>query len=273
LLGIGATAAASYGYVRWAEPHWLELSSVEVPVSRTRRLISPIRVAHLSDFHASPVVSLDFIARSIALAESTRPDLIVVTGDFITSRWDDATRYAEILTRLPKTAPTFACLGNHDGGAWSRRSTGYETTGEVRALLQAAGITLLHNQTRALHVRGQALQLIGLGDLWSGECMPRVAFAASPPRADAVRLVLNHNPDAKTDLLPFDWDVLLCGHTHGGQIRLPFLGTPFAPVVDKRYVEGLHAWSDRWLHITRGVGNLHGIRFNCRPQVSLLTLV
>jgi predicted MPP superfamily phosphohydrolase len=67
--------------------------------------------------------------------------------------------------------------------------------------------------------------------------------------------------------------LLLCGHTHGGQIRLPFVGTPFAPVRDKRFVEGLHQWDGRWMYITRGVGNLHGVRFNCPPEVSLLTLV
>ena len=66
---------------------------------------------------------------------------------------------------------------------------------------------------------------------------------------------------------------MLCGHTHGGQCDLMFLGTPFAPVRDKRFVQGLHRWEDRWIHITRGVGNLHGMRFNCRPEVSLLTLV
>jgi uncharacterized protein len=63
---------------------------------------------------------------------------------------------------------------------------------------------------------------------------------------------------------------MVCGHTHGGQIRLPLLGTPFAPVIDMRYVEGLHPWNDRQIYITRGVGNLHGLRFNCPPQVSLL---
>ena len=83
---------------------------------------------------------------------------------------------------------------------------------------------------------------------------------------------MSHNPDAKIHLRPLDWDLVVCGHTHGGQLRLPFLGTPFAPVADKRYVEGLHRWQERWLYVTRGVGNLHGVRFNCRPQVSVLDL-
>ena len=65
---------------------------------------------------------------------------------------------------------------------------------------------------------------------------------------------------------------MLCGHTHGGECDLAFFGTPFAPVKDKRYVRGLHPWKDRWIHTTKGVGSLYGVRFNCRPEVSLLTL-
>lgn len=114
--------------------------------------------------------------------------------------------------------------------------------------------------------------LIGLGDLWSGDCQPHLAFAKVPPPENALRLVLNHNPDAKERLRTFAWDLMLAGHTHGGQLRLPFFGTPFAPVVDKRFVEGLHRWENRWLHISRGVGNLHGLRFNCRPEITLLTV-
>ena len=65
---------------------------------------------------------------------------------------------------------------------------------------------------------------------------------------------------------------MLCGHTHGGQIRLP-LPAPFAPIRDKRDVHGLHHWENRWMNITRGVGNLHGVRFNCRPELSVLELL
>jgi hypothetical protein len=84
--------------------------------------------------------------------------------------------------------------------------------------------------------------------------------------------VLCHNPDAKELFRRHDGYLMLCGHTHGGQLRLPLLGTPFAPVRDKRYVEGLHPWAGRWLYTTRGVGNLHGLRFHCPPEVSVLDI-
>ena len=70
----------------------------------------------------------------------------------------------------------------------------------------------------------------------------------------------------------YPWDLMLSGHTHGGQLWIPFIGAPFAPVRDKRFVKGLVRWQNRWVHVTKGVGNLHGMRLNCPPEVSLLTL-
>ena len=150
---------------------------------------------------------------------------------------------------------------------------GNPTVDEALALLRAAGVTCLHNDAHLLTLRGRSLQFIGVGDLWSAMCDPTTAFRRTPPRGTATRVLLNHNPDAKDLLRAFDWDIVLCGHTHGGQLRLPFLGTPFAPVLDKRYVQGLHRWYNRWLQVTRGVGNLHGVPFNCRPEVCVLELL
>jgi uncharacterized protein len=100
---------------------------------------------------------------------------------------------------------------------------------------------------------------------------PAVAYRAIDRTQPTI--LLSHNPDTKSQLMKWPWDLMLSGHTHGGQLSLPGIGTPFAPIRDKRYVRGLHRWNDRWLHITKGVGNLHGMRFNCRPEVSILTLI
>jgi predicted MPP superfamily phosphohydrolase len=273
-LGGGALAGASgLAYIRRGEPHWLEVNRVRVPLTPGTNAAPSLRILQLSDFHLSPVVSLEFIAESIALGLAQQPDVIALTGDFFTNVLDDAAGFTAVLARLSAVAPTFACLGNHDGGPWTRRAGGNATIDEALALLRAARITCLHNEGLSISVKDRPLQLIGVGDLWAGMCDPAAAFARTPARDAATRILLNHNPDAKERLRPFDWDLVLCGHTHGGQLRLPFFGTPFAPVADKRYVEGLHRWEERWLHVTRGVGNLHGLRFNCRPQVSVIDLV
>lgn len=259
-------------YGRWVEPRWLGLSRRTIEVSgATSRL--PLTILHLSDFHASEVVGLDYIGRAIRLGLEQRPDLICVTGDFITGRYTEPDRYVEVLSRLARAAPCFACLGNHDGGFWARAAHGYADTDWVRGVLVRSGIRLLHNASASVEVKGWRLQLVGVGDLWAEELAPGAAFAGVEAGSDRTTIVLCHNPDGKDQLQSRAWQVMLCGHTHGGQLALPLIGTPFAPVTDPRFVEGLHRWDQRWIHITRGVGNVYGFRFNCRPEISLVTMV
>lgn len=267
---LGATAAAGAAYTRFLEPGWLEVSQRTVQLGREPA--SPVRVLHLSDLHASGFVPLEFIAQAIQLGLAEKPDLVCLTGDFITGHYSPMADYADALRILTKAAPVFACLGNHDGGVYSGRPERFRPPNheQVRRLLQACGVKCLLNQAGEFAGRGRRLQLVGVGDLWSRETRAADAFASVPH--DSATLLLMHNPDGKDAVADFPWHLALCGHTHGGQLRLPFFGTPFAPVRDHRYVAGLNRWRDRWIFTTRGVGNLHGVRFNCRPEVSLLTL-
>jgi predicted MPP superfamily phosphohydrolase len=268
---VGAVIAGS-SYARLVEPEWLDVTTKTLRLPRAAPGAG-VRVLHLSDFHASDVVPMTLIREAVKLGLAARPDLVLLTGDFFTTIYENRASFAAALAPLAAAAPTFACAGNHDGGAWSRRAGGYDDLFRLREMLESARITLLHNTSAELTLRGRRVQLVGAGDYWTGDCRPDLAFRHLAPRAGALRLVLNHNPDAKDLFLAHDWDLMLCGHTHGGQCCLPLLGAPFAPVRDKNYVAGLLPWAgDRWIHITRGVGNLHGVRFNCRPEVSLLEI-
>ncbi len=271
LLTLLGAAGATAAHTRFLEPGWLEI------VQRTIQLgpepAAPIRLLHLSDLHASGPVPLEFIARAVQLGLAEKPDLVCLTGDFITRRFARFDDYADVLKPLAAAAPVFACLGNHDGGKWATRPNyrGHAEHTEVRHLLAAAGATVLLNQSRHLTVHGRPLRCVGVGDLWAGELDAKAAFS-TPAAQNTPTLLLLHNPYGKDAAADFPWQLALCGHTHGGQCRLPFFGTPFAPVRDHRYVAGLNRWRDRWIYTTRGVGNLHGVRFNCRPEVTLLTL-
>lgn len=272
ILGSGAgLVLGGAGYARFLEPRWLKITRPTVPLVGPPGA-APLRILHLSDLHLSSEVPLAFIDEAIHRGLAEKPDLIAITGDFTTGRLAKIDAYAGVLAQLSAAAPTFACLGNHDGGPWARWPGALEGPDRVMELLRRANIACLQNECREVRIGERAVQLIGVGDLWNGMCVPAMAFRAAPARGSALRVVLNHNPDAKTLLQPYDWDLMLSGHTHGGQVRIPLVGTPFAPVEDKRYVAGLYAWEQRWLHVSCGVGNLHGVRLNCRPELSLLTV-
>ena len=252
-------------WMRFVEPWWVRESFHTVPLG-----LGGLKLLHLSDFHADPM-PLDFLSRQLDRALAWKPDFICVTGDFITKKYEAWSEYAAMLSRLPASAPTFATLGNHDGGRWARRS-GYPTTQLVRELLQHAGIPLLHNVQETLELAGRRVRLAGLGDEWAEELEPHKAFGKAGGAGREPVIALSHNPDTKDRLAPYAWDLMLSGHTHGGQLSLPLIGEPFIPVADKRFVRGLYRWEGRWLHVTAGLGSLHKARFNCRPEISYLTL-
>ena len=234
-------------------------------------LPEPVRVLHLADLHVSPYVPFSLIERAIDIGIAAKPDLIFLTGDFITNDAPfDRDLYQACLERLAKAAPCFGCLGNHDGGSWTQTIGGHRDSSLVRSLLASSGVALLHNSAQIVSIRGQKLQLVGLGDIWNDEADPKAAFATANPRLPTV--VLAHNPDTKDLIGTYPWHVMLSGHTHGGQILVPMIGTRFVPVKDKRFIAGLGEWNSRQIYVTRGVGSLGGIRLNCRPEVTILEL-
>ncbi len=266
-MGVAAGTMAAAAYPTLAEPRWTEVTHNRIRLG----LAKPVRVLHLADFHASFLVPMSLIEQSIRLGLEQRPDFACLTGDFITFQHDfDAARYVTALRRLTGAVPTYAVLGNHDGGKWAPERGGFGDHYTVERILADSGVRLLHNRAERVRVNGAALSLVGTGDLWSEEIDADAAFSGAEPGLPTV--LLAHNPDSKELLRDRHWNVMLSGHTHGGQVIIPFEGPQFAPVEDKRYVAGLGRWGAREIFVTRGVGNLGGVRFLCRPEVSLLTL-
>ncbi len=252
--------------------------SLDRTAEKTRRVVTlwndggpPVIIAHLSDLHSSRTISLRHIRRCFELALEDAPDFACLTGDFVNAVAPDPVGYVEALRLLTRRIPVYACLGNHDGGRWLAQRGGPDSPDAVVEILSAAGVTVLADETREIHQHGRSFFLTGVQDLWSAEIDPRRAGFC---REQAPRIVLAHNPDTKDALRNEPWELMLSGHTHGGQIRVPYYGGRLtAPVRDDRYIEGLLPWGERLLHISRGVGSLWGLRINCPPEVTTLRLV
>jgi len=274
LLSSVAAPAVLVGYGHWLEPRWLKLDHKRCPIAGLEK-DQRIRILQLSDLHASSFVPLSWINHAVDIGLAEHPDLICLTGDFITDSGApfDHADYIRILRRLSAAAPTIAVLGNHDGGLWSVRRHGLADATIVREMLAKADVDLLHNRHRAIEfAHGQAM-FAGVGDLWSEEVDTDAAFAGIDTVAPPL-IVLAHNPDTKDEIPShIPWQLMLSGHTHGGQVWIPGYGTPFAPVRDQRYVEGMNRWFNRWIQVCRGVGVTAPIRLYCRPQVSVIDLV
>ena len=258
-------------YAFGVEPNWLERTYHQVKLPR-KGLASGVRILHLSDFHASSAVPFTLIESAVEMGLEAKPDVICLTGDFVTDAAPfDRAEYARILRRLSTAAPVFATLGNHDGGSWSASIGGFKDSSVIRGLLGASNVALLDNRSEVVRVRDQSVRFAGVGDLWSGGVDADLAFVDVRPEAPVI--LLAHNPDTKDMLRDRPWDLMLSGHTHGGQVVLPLVGERFVPVRDKRFIAGLKHWDGRQVYITRGVGSIRGVRVNCRPEVTVLDLI
>ena len=270
----GTGILASAGYLTY-EAQWLEVTNKEIMLKAMHPKAN-FKLLHLSDLHLSPVVSLEYLTEALKKGLEQSPHACVITGDFVTDQPSkkDLSDYANLLKKFATRIPTYACLGNHDGGKWALKHGGYASSAKIRRLLESANIKVLENKREDVYLNGSTVTIAGLGDLWAGNCRPGNCLEKIPHSKNKKYgpiLLLNHNPDAKEGLEGYTWDLMLSGHTHGGQFVIPFKNyAPFAPVQDRSKVQGAHNWKDRVIHITRGVGNLYGVRMNCRPEVSLL---
>ncbi|RMD81357.1 MAG: phosphodiesterase YaeI [Lentisphaerae bacterium] len=264
-------AGGGLGYLAW------DTNDLEVTEKRLagKGLESPVRVLHLSDLHvdATPE-SLQRCRWAFELGLSMDVDLAFMTGDFITRDLVHVQEYGELLKLLSSQVPCFACLGNHDGGAWAAEHHGLESAAAVIDLLERNGIEVLVNRRREVRAGGGKIDLVGLADLWSGEFDPGDVFNHDESEKGGMTWVLSHNPESWKRIREYDWDMMWSGHTHGGQVIVPLVGwRPFLPVHDGTLAEGLIATGkSRYVHITRGVGSILNVRLFCRPEVSVVEI-
>ena len=263
-----AGGAATFLYTWRVEPHWFRVVRRDMPVAGLPPALAGRTMVQISDLHVGPIVDPAYLIRALEFVSGLGQALTVITGDFMSCRSSEQVgEVARVLKHL-RTGPLgcLGILGNHDYG------TGWMDLGAASDLceeLGKLGVRVLRNE--AVTVGG--LQVVGLEDLWGPLFQPERVLAATD--WDRPTVVLCHNPDAAD--LPIwsgysGW--ILSGHTHGGQCKPPFLPPPLLPVKNTRYTSGeFRLTGGRRLYINPGLGYLHRVRFNVRPEITVFRLV
>ncbi len=255
------SALGEMARVALAEPFMLAIERQEIYLRRLPAGLDGLRLVHLSDFHYGPLTDSEHLERAVKAANDLRADVIVLTGDYISQDRIYAAPCAELVGRLRARFGVYAVLGNHDH--WTDAAL-------IADLFRAEGIKVLVNEGLRLDLKGQSFWLAGVDDTMVGlEDLP-LALAGSSD--DEMKLLLAHNPIILRRAARAGVDLVLSGHTHGGQVTLrPEKNRSGRP--RRRLLRGLGRRGNTQIYVTRGLGTVVlPIRYGCPPEVSVLEL-
>jgi predicted MPP superfamily phosphohydrolase len=244
-----------------AEPFMLSIERQEIFLRRLPKKLDGLRIVHLSDFHYGPLVNPEHLERAVRAANDLHADLIALTGDYISQDRGYAAPCAEMVGRLRARHGVFAVLGNHDH--WTDAAL-------IADLFRAEGIRVLINEGLRIDLRQETFWLAGVDDTMVGlEDLP-LALAGSSD--DELKLLLAHNPIILRRAARANVDLVLSGHTHGGQVtwrsEKNSSGRP-----RRRLLRGLGRRGNTQIYVTRGLGTVVlPIRYGCPPEISVLQL-
>ncbi len=238
-------------YAFFIEPDWLEITHHKVPAP-----MPLITVAHLSDLHVSSIGQLE--NRVMESLRRLSPDLIAITGDMAGS--DSSTNAVlELLAGMEAPLGVWMVDGNWDH--WTLPAQG------LRTIATQSNATLLRNENKMV---ADGLWIVGIDDSHSGSPQQQLAFRGMPK--DGACIALFHSPEY-FDEVKNKCFLNLAGHTHGGQVRLPFIGPLWLPPGSGKYVAGWYGGPTSQLYVNRGVGtSILNVRFMARPEIALLSI-
>ncbi|HJU29619.1 MAG TPA: metallophosphoesterase, partial [Candidatus Binataceae bacterium] len=241
----------------------VEVVRVALPVRHLPDRLEGVVACQISDFHVDREEDLMRLQQAVKTINRQRPDMVFLTGDYFSGP-ETMRRYvgefSRALSDLNPTTGVFAIAGNHDH--WSSFTV-------ISEALRAAGADVLANENRRVQLRGEKLAIVGIDDLWSRRAEPARAFRGIEP--DECRVVLAHNPDTALYARHLEPGVMLCGHTHGGVVRIPFYGSVINSIlrIGKQFYAGLNRYGEFYIYTNRGLGTFWmRIRINCRPEIS-----
>ena len=241
----------------------LVVKRITIPVENLHPALEGFKIVQLTDIHIYPITPIEVAAEAVAIANSLKPDLAVLTGDYVWRDGEAIFELAPVLAGLNASQGLYAIIGNHD--IWEGLEI--SLTG-----LREAGIPVLMNQGLTITAGIGALYLAGLDDGMSGQPDLEAALEGMPAEAPVVLLM--HEPDPADEYsLDGRVSLQLSGHTHGGQVRVKDMPMVLPPL-GRKYDLGLYNVNGMWLYVSPGIGEISvPLRYNCPPEVSEFTLV
>lgn len=240
----------------------IEITRHEVEIASLPPSFDGYRIAFLTDTHVASFMRRDFYREVVRQVLRFEPDLILLGGDFVTWERHIPLMADVLLTDLTARDGVYAVLGNHDYWANSKA---------VIEAMSARGVQFIVNRSVAIRRGDDVISLGGIDEVYRGEPDLEAAFARMDPNVPC--LMVSHHPDIVDTIEEQRIDLLVCGHTHGGQIRFPFFGSVVVPSKhEARYASGFHRVRNVLLYVSRGVGAIPPLRILCRPEVATFTL-
>lgn len=264
LLGL---SGGGYYYARYIEPFLLNQTHIPIYSKRLPLQFKNFRIVQFSDTHLGFNYTLKDLEKLIIRINDLKPDLIVFTGDLI----DDPTQFnsdkelSAILKRLKSKHGKFWIYGNHDHGGYG--------TNAIKRIMEQSDFKLLKNSHEVIKRADDQIILAGIDDLILGK--PDLATTLVGTSENDFKILLAHEPDFADRTRNFSVDVQLSGHSHGGQIRLPFFGSVYTPDYAIKYIKGSYTFDNErlFLYVNSGIGTTRlPFRFLCKPEITIFTL-
>jgi len=293
---------------RHIEPRLLSITRKKLCFSKGNKELEGLKVVHFTDLHFSSKTSSRFLKKITKKIDLFSPDIIVFTGDFLSySRLQNPSVFKAFFQSLKAPLGCYYVSGNHDYSEYVTRENGnyititYESAKvpvltklaqrlriikqsgvnklessslkehlEMKLLLQDAGWTSLENRSIQVYKGNGGINISGMGDLWSGRFKPEKSFEKYQHGLPGI--VLSHNPLTFKELSKWPGDVVLSGHTHGGQVNLPILKRLFYNKDPQVYRRGVYSLSNKFLFVSRGVGTPLNFRWFSSPELIFFTV-
>lgn len=261
---LSGTLVLAGSYPVLIERNFVQINRYKIPVPDLPRSFHGFTIAQITDVHYGLLVSGSFVKNIVQQTNQLKTDMIVCTGDYVHERdsIESIDNVWPILSKLEAEYGVYSVLGNHDHWADTKRSLYW---------LERSGQNIRHT-CRAVYKGQERIIIGGAGDYWEEDLKIDSAFSCSDE--DDCRLLLSHNPDALDTEFDTPLSLVISGHTHGGQVIVPFWGPPVLPVKNKNYTSGLITTPKNQLFISRGIGWAgYPVRFNCYPEIAVLELI